>query len=95
MNFSIQPVLENDKALLLPLQETDFEDLYKVASDPEIWKQHPNKDRYQREVFITFFNGALQSKGAFKMVDSNRNHWQHTVYDYNETDDSIFIALCC
>ncbi len=94
MNFSIQPVLENDKVLLIPLKEEDFEELYKVASDAEIWKQHPNKDRYQREVFLIFFNGALQSKGAFKIVDKATGNTIGSTrfYDYNETDDSIFIG---
>jgi hypothetical protein len=51
MNFSIQTVLENEKYQLIPLQQGDFEALYKVASDPKVWEQHPNKDRYKREVF--------------------------------------------
>lgn len=45
MTFDTQPILENDKAILYPLQEEDFEALYAVASDPLIWEQHPNKDR--------------------------------------------------
>ena len=44
MDFSIQPVLENSKVRLVPLQKSDFEKLYKVASDPLVWEQHPNKD---------------------------------------------------
>jgi len=51
MNFSVQPVLENEEYQLIPLQQGDFESLYAVASDPEVWEQHPNKDRYRREVF--------------------------------------------
>ena len=65
MDFSIQPILENSKVRLVPLQETDFEKLYKVASDPLVWEQHPNKNRYEREVFQNFFEGAMISKGAF------------------------------
>ena len=69
MNFSIQPILENEQLILFPLQESDFEDLYQVASDPKIWEQHPNKDRWKKEVFRNFFDGAMQSKGAFRIVD--------------------------
>jgi hypothetical protein len=46
MDFDIQLVLANDKAILYPLEENDFEDLYAVAADPKIWEQHPNKDRW-------------------------------------------------
>src|SRR3954463_9685593 len=67
--INIQPILENDKVILYPLQEKDFEELYSVASDPKIWEQHPNKDRWKKEVFRTFFEGALQSGGAYKIVD--------------------------
>ena len=71
MKFSIQPVLENEKYQLIPLQQGDFESLYKVASDPEVWSQHPNKDRYRREVFRTFFEGAMESGGAFKIIEKS------------------------
>ena len=69
MNFSIQTVLENEKYQLIPLQQGDFESLYEVASDPKVWDQHPNKDRYKREVFENFFKGAIESKGAFKIIE--------------------------
>jgi len=36
-----------------------------VAADPLIWEQHPNPDRYRREVVKTFLSGALASGGAF------------------------------
>lgn len=31
MKFSIQNILEDEKVLLLPLEETDFDNLYEVA----------------------------------------------------------------
>lgn len=80
MNFSIQPVLENDKVLLIPLKEEDFEELYKVASDAEIWKQHPNKDRYQREVFLIFLMVHCRARVLLKLwTKQQENHRQHTV----------------
>ena len=54
MDFSIQPILESHKVRLVPLQESDFERLYQVASDPLVWEQHPNKNRFEREVFKIF-----------------------------------------
>ena len=69
MNFSIQPTLENENILLVPLIEADFERLFEIASDPEVWKMHPNKERYKREVFENFFKGAIESKGAFLITN--------------------------
>ena len=59
MNFSVQAILQDQEYKLIPLQQGDFAALYEVASDPEVWKQHPNKDRYQKEVFRNFFTGAM------------------------------------
>ncbi|WP_346984989.1 GNAT family N-acetyltransferase [Chryseobacterium sp. POE27] len=94
MNFSIQTILENQEYQLIPLQQGDFESLYNVASDPEVWKQHPNKDRYQKEVFEIFFNGAMKSGGAFKIVEKSTDEilGSSRFYDYNEKENSIFIG---
>ncbi|MBK7667164.1 MAG: GNAT family N-acetyltransferase [Sphingobacteriaceae bacterium] len=70
---TIQSTLENELVKLVPIKETDFEILYKVASDPLIWEQHPNKNRWQREVFQNFFTGAIESKGAFLIYDAKTN----------------------
>lgn len=94
MKFNIQPTLENEIAVLFPLQEKDFEDLYAAASNPKIWEQHPNKDRWKREVFKTFFEGALKSGGAFKIVDKATGKIMGSTrcYDFNKQDNSIFIG---
>ncbi|SFI60513.1 Protein N-acetyltransferase, RimJ/RimL family [Kaistella treverensis] len=94
MNFSIQPTLENENVKLVPLQESDFERLFAVASDPEVWAMHPNKERYKREVFQNFFTGALESKGAFMVIDKNSEEVLGSTrfYDFNEEDNSIFIG---
>ena len=69
MNFDLQPTLENDLLILKPLKEEDFENLYKVASDPLIWEQHPAKERSERNGFELFFREAMDSKGAFVVID--------------------------
>ena len=91
----IQPeTLENDTAKLVPLSANDFESLYMVASDPKVWEQHPNKDRYKREVFQNFFQGAIESGGAFKIIEKNTGEVAGSTrfYDYNAEDNSIFIG---
>lgn len=92
--MNLQPTLEDDLPILYPLQTTDFEELYKVASDPLIWEQHPNKDRYRKEVFQNFFDGAMQSKGAFKIVDivSNETIGSTRFYDLDTNNKSVLIG---
>jgi RimJ/RimL family protein N-acetyltransferase len=70
MGMNLQPQLSNEQVKLDPLKEDDFEELFAAASDPLIWEQHPNPDRYKREVFSNFFEGALQSNGAFIIRDA-------------------------
>jgi len=91
MSFNLQPIdLKNEIIQLIPLQETDFSALYKVASDPLVWEQHPNKLRYQRDVFQNFFEGAMLSKGAFLIRDTKTNEviGSSRYYDFNENENS-------
>jgi RimJ/RimL family protein N-acetyltransferase len=70
-SVNLQPIdLHNELVQLIPLSAADFEELYAVASDPLIWEQHPNPDRYQRPVFSTYFDGAMASKGAFLIKEA-------------------------
>lgn len=94
MNFSIQPELENDKYQLIPLSQGDFEALYEVASDPKVWEQHPNKNRFEKDVFKNFFNGAIESKGAFKIVEKSSGDiiGSTRFYDFDENKNSVFIG---
>lgn len=94
MTIALQPTLENEQIVLQPLKVSDFETLYTVASDPEIWQQHPNKDRWKKDVFRTFFEGAVQSGGAFKVVDKATGMviGSTRFYDYQPEDNSIFIG---
>ena len=69
VDFDLQPTLKGDLIELRPLRPQDFDALLSAANDPKIWEQHPESDRYQREVFQRFFDGALESKGAFAIID--------------------------
>jgi N-acetyltransferase len=71
--FDIQPVLIGERVMLRPLVTTDYDALYAVASDPEIWAMHPFRDRYKREVFDGFFADAMASQGAFAILDQATN----------------------
>jgi RimJ/RimL family protein N-acetyltransferase len=70
MPFEPQPILKGELIELRPLRPEDWDDLFAVASDPLIWEQHPESDRYKEEVFRTFFKDALESSGAFVVIDN-------------------------
>ncbi|HEX8076597.1 MAG TPA: GNAT family N-acetyltransferase, partial [Chthoniobacterales bacterium] len=69
MEFDLQPTLTGDLIELRPLRPDDFEPLFAAASNPLIWEQHPESDRYKREIFQLYFDSAIDSKGAFAIVD--------------------------
>ena len=69
MEFDLQQTLTGHLIELRPLRPDDFDALFSAASDPLIWEQHPENDRYQRDVFQKYFDGALESKGAFAIID--------------------------
>jgi len=69
MSFDLQPVLTGELVELRPLREADFPELFAVASDPLIWQQHPEPDRCTEPVFRRFFEGAMDSGGAFLVLD--------------------------
>ena len=64
MPFELQPTLTSELLELRQLRADDFEQLYAVASDPLIWEQHPQSDRYKPDVFRQFFDEAMASGGA-------------------------------
>ncbi len=69
MTLDRQPYLVGQLLELRPLRTDDFPGLFAVASDPLIWEQHPESDRYQEAVFRRFFSKALESGGALVAVD--------------------------
>ena len=69
MNVNWQPLLENDLLILRPLKAEDFDALFKVASDPLIWEQHPAKNRATKEGFELYFNEGLAANTAFAVID--------------------------
>ena len=84
--MDLQPLhLKNELVELIPLQLIHFNELFAVASDPLIWEQHPNPDRYKQEVFENFFKGAIESKGAFliKNVQTGQTIGSSRLYDYD------------
>lgn len=84
-----QPQLEGQLIKLKPLVEDDFAKLYEVGSDPEVWAQHPERDRYKHENFLRFFKSGIESKGAFAILDKTSGEIigtsRYTGHDVNES----------
>src|SRR4030095_5126596 len=59
VEFDLQPVLRGSLVELRPLLRSDFDALFAAASDPLLWEQHPEPERYKREVFERFFDTAM------------------------------------
>ena len=70
MSFDTQPHLKGELIELRPLTPKDWDELFAVASDPLIWEQHPESDRHKEKVFKVFFKDALESGGAFVVIDA-------------------------
>lgn len=70
MSFDLQPNLKGELLELRPLRAEDWDELFAVASDSLIWEQHPENDRYKEDVFRIFFKDALESGGAFVVIDT-------------------------
>ncbi len=94
MSLQTYIILQNELIRIEPLKETDFDILYAIASDPLIWEQHPNKDRYKKDVFENFFRGAMESKGAFLVYDNETGKviGSSRYYDVDEKANSVLIG---
>jgi hypothetical protein len=69
VDFELQPHLTGSLVELRPLERGDFDALYEAAKDPLIWEQHPERDRHTIEVFRRYFEGAIESGGAFAVLE--------------------------
>lgn len=64
-----QPTLQGELVAVRPLCADDFVPLYAVAADPDLWEQHPEKERWREEVFRAYFDAHLASGGALAVVE--------------------------
>lgn len=92
--INFQPSLQDSLVIARPLLETDFDSLYLAASDPLIWEQHPNKNRYRQEVFQNYFTGAMESGGALLVKDAQTNAviGSSRYSDYEEATNTVSIG---
>lgn len=70
MPFELQPTLRGELVTLRPLLADDWAAVYAAGSDPLVWEQHPYPDRYKEPEFREYFRGAMESGGAFAVLDA-------------------------
>jgi RimJ/RimL family protein N-acetyltransferase len=70
MPFDLRPTLKGELVELRPLRSEDFPALFAVASDPLIWEQHPEHDRYKEEKFRAYFQSGIDCGGALLALDA-------------------------
>lgn len=94
MPFELQPYLVGELVELRPLRLDDFDALYAAASDPLIWEQHPENDRWKPDVFQRFFDGAMESGGAFAVVEREGEEvvGSSRYHDYNAERSDVEIG---
>ena len=94
MAFDLQPTLTGDLLQLRPLRADDWDALFAAASDPLIWEQHPERDRYKPDVFRRYFDGAMASGGAFAVIDRRSGHviGSTRYHDYNEAASEVEVG---
>src|SRR5438309_4288306 len=68
-SFEPQPRLQGKLLELRPLTREDFDAVFAAASDPLIWEQHPENDRWKPDVFQKYFDSAMESGGAFAVIE--------------------------
>jgi RimJ/RimL family protein N-acetyltransferase len=92
--FDLQPTLTGELLQLRPLRADDWEALSAAASDPLIWEQHPERDRHEADVFRRYFAGAMESGGAFAVIDrrSGRVIGSTRYHAYDEAAGEIEIG---
>ena len=69
MAFELQPTLRGKVLEMRPLREDDWDELYALASDPLIWEQHPDRERWREERFRVVFREGMESGGALVAID--------------------------
>jgi RimJ/RimL family protein N-acetyltransferase len=93
INFKVE--LGNDLISLIQTETQHFGALYVIASNPVIWEQHPEYDRWKKEKFKLFFKSAISNKlGCFSILDKNSNQFFGSTrfYSYDENDKAVRIG---
>lgn len=92
--MNTQPTLKSELLEIRPLRSEDYDNLLRAASDPLIWEQHPQSDRWKPEVFKNHFDESLNSKGCVAIIDRKSSEiiGATRLYDYSAEKSSVTIG---
>ncbi len=68
MPFDMRPCLVGSTLELRPITADDYAAVYAAASDPLIWEQHPDSQRWREDVFAEWWRRAMQDN-ALAVID--------------------------
>jgi N-acetyltransferase len=68
-DFDFQPTLTGALITMRPYEDSDFDALYAVASDPLIWEVHPVPERAERRFFKANTDDALSDNGGLVAIE--------------------------
>lgn len=89
--MDLQPTLSGELLTLRPLTKDDFDQLFKAASDPLIWDQHPFP-RFEKDKFTEFFDTAEKTKSALVIFDKKTKTIIGTSRYYDLAEDKVSIG---
>ena len=93
MNFSKN--FENDQLSLIQAKRDDFDNLYSIASDEEIWEQHPENDRWKKNKFSIFFDNGISNEFGMLIIylkPKNEIIGSTRFYSFDPKDNAIRIG---
>lgn len=94
--MDIKNQLESKNFILRQLNNNDFDLLYNIGKNKNIWKQHPESDRWKREKFNIFFNNGIKNIfGLYGIYDKSKNTIVGSTryYSYSKKNNSIKIGF--
>ena len=68
--------LETDSFFLIQIKESHFKEIYAVANNPVIWKQHPEKNRWKEVIaseIANQVNDPMFARYNFSFLNSVHN----------------------
>jgi len=94
LSVNFQPGLSGSLIELRPLRVADFDELFNAAGDPLIWEQHPERDRYTRDVFQKYFDRIMSTRGALAVLDPQSGSiiGSSTYYDYDPRGPEVAVG---
>lgn len=69
--FDVQPILSGERVTLRPVTAEDWEALFALGGEPEVWAGHPARDRYLEPNFRQYFEGGLAGRALVATRTAN------------------------